>query len=138
VVDVASEIGLGPIPVRTGAREVGEFARAVANGGADAAGPLCVPPTFPVRWLTTGPVRERVLAQTDGHDLVLLRQEFDYQTALQIDADYQLRVTIERASGSQGMLTVRGALQTLDGANVMTVTSALRLVPRGAEGRGAA
>jgi hypothetical protein len=116
---------LPPVGVRIEAQDVAAFLRAT-GGPADRA---LVPLTFPARWLALPAVRGLIMRSVgNGFLPVHEAQNFAYERALQIEADYILGVEACRTPAPP-RLTLSMSIATPRGDICARLETVLRIVP---------
>jgi len=123
-------------PVRLSGLRVRTEPGAVASFRREAgAGPIIgvVPLTFPFCWLTLPAVRAAVVRMIgDGFLPIHEAQSFEYQRGLDLDADYDFTVELQR-SANPPRLTLRGAIATPQGEIQGRLETVLRIAPLAVE-----
>lgn len=116
---------LPPLQVRIEPNGAAAFSRATGGAGH----PVRVPLTFPVRWLAL-PAVHSLIVQSIGSGFIPIHeaQNFAYERALQIGADYILGVEASRTSAPE-RLTLRMSIATPQGDICARLETVLRIVP---------
>ncbi len=117
-------VRLPQIKVRIEPQDVAEFRRATS-------GPyrhVEVPLTFPVRWLALPAVRNLIIRSVgSGFIPIHEAQDFAYERALEIGADYILGVEARRTPAPPG-LTLRMSIATPQGEICARLETVIRIV----------
>lgn len=118
-------VRLPPLQVRIEPHDAAAFSRATGRAQHD----VRVPLTFPVRWLAL-PAVHSLIVQSIGSGFIPIHeaQNFAYERALQIGADYILGVEASRTSAPE-RLTLRMSIATPRGDICAQLETVLRIIP---------
>jgi hypothetical protein len=118
-------IRLPPVKVRIEPQDVAAFLRETASPQRH----VQVPLTFPVRWLALPAVHDLIMRSIgSGFIPIHEAQNFAYERALQIEADYILGVEACRTPAPP-CLTLRMSIATAEGDICARLETVMRIVP---------
>lgn len=118
-------VRLPPFDVQTERGDVAAFRAALGQEPGEG-----VPLTFPIRWLASPEVQDRLRGVAGDQHVLLVHesQSFAYERLPEAGRTYRLFVTLRRESGRAERAVVHGRIVDPQGAAVGEVETVLRLV----------